>query len=162
MRYSASAGQLLRDAMRELAWPAPAVYLTNAVKHFHHELRGKRRIHKTPGQQEAMACLHWLESEIAALRPRAIVALGATAVRSLLGAGVAVTANEGRWLSRPGGTAVLVCLHPAAILRADPSRQAGLRARWVASLGQASEHVLGETMSEPEDADAMSQERIAA
>ena len=160
--FQGPAGQLLRDAMRELAWPAQAVYLTNAVKHFHHELRGKRRIHKTPGQQEAMACLHWLESEIAALQPRAIVALGATAVRSLLGAGVAVTANEGRWLSRPDGTPVLVCLHPAAILRADPSRQAGLRARWISNLGQASGHVLGETMSEPEDDDAMSQERIAA
>ena len=140
--FQGPAGQLLRAAMSELGWPARSVYLTNAVKHFHHELRGKRRIHKTPGQQEALACLHWLEAEIAALRPRAIVALGATAVRSLLGSAVPVTANEGRWLARADGTPVLVCLHPAAILRADASRQDDLRARWVESLRQASAHVL--------------------
>jgi DNA polymerase len=136
------AGQLLRTAFSELGWPTAALYLTNAVKHFHHELRGKRRLHKTPGQREAMACLHWLEAEIAALRPQAIVALGATAVRSLLGPDVSVTANEGRWLPRADGTPVLVCLHPAAILRAEPARQHAMRARWVDSLRQASPYVL--------------------
>jgi len=141
--FQGPAGQLLRGALRELGWPAQALYLTNAVKHFHHELRGKRRIHKTPGQQEALACLHWLESEIAALRPRAIVALGATAARSLLGPGVGVTAHEGRWLARADGTPVLVCLHPAAILRAEPSRQGALRARWIDSLRAAGVHVQG-------------------
>ena len=139
--FQGPAGQLLRGALRELGWPADALYLTNAVKHFHHELRGKRRIHKTPGQQEALACLHWLESEIAALRPRAIVALGATAARSLLGPGIGVTAHEGQWLARPDGTPVLVCLHPAAILRAEASRQGALRARWVDSLRSADVHV---------------------
>lgn len=141
--FQGPAGRLLRGAMRELGWPADALYLTNAVKHFHHELRGKRRIHKTPGQQEAMACLHWLEAEIDALRPRAIVALGATAVRSLLGAQVSVTTCEGRWFARPDGTPVLVCLHPAAILRAGPPQQTALRARWLECLRQASAHVLG-------------------
>ena len=144
--FQGPAGQLLRAAMRELGWPAQAVYLTNAVKHFHHELRGKRRLHKTPGQREAMACLHWLEAEIAALRPRAIVALGATAARSLLGGDVSVTVNEGRWLARADGTPVLVCLHPAAILRAEPSRQGELRARWIASLRQAGPQVLAEAV----------------
>jgi DNA polymerase len=139
--FQGPAGQLLRGAIAELGWPSSALYLTNAVKHFHHELRGKRRIHKTPGQREALACLHWLEAEIAALRPRAIVALGATAVRSLLGSGVAVTANEGRWLARPDGTPVLVCLHPAAILRAEASQQDAMRARWVACLDEASAFV---------------------
>jgi DNA polymerase len=142
--FQGPAGQLLRSAIRELGWPADALYLTNAVKHFHHELRGKRRIHKTPGQQEAMACLHWLDSEIAALRPQAIVALGATAVRSLLGADVQVTANEGRWLARADGTPVLVCLHPAAILRADSSRQAALRSRWIDCLRRANPQVFDE------------------
>ena len=140
--FQGPAGQLLRAALRELGWPPDALYLTNAVKHFHHELRGKRRLHKTPGQQEAMACLRWLEAEIAALRPQAIVALGSTAVRSLLGAHVPVVANEGRWLARADGTPVLVCLHPAAILRAEPSRQFELRTRWVETLRQASAHVL--------------------
>ncbi|MCK9685167.1 UdgX family uracil-DNA binding protein [Scleromatobacter humisilvae] len=146
--FQGPAGQLLRGAIAERGWPSSALYLTNAVKHFHHELRGKRRIHKTPGQREAMACLHWLEAEIEALRPRAIVALGATAVRSLLGSDVAVTANEGRWLPRPDGTPVLVCLHPAAILRAEPSRQASMRQRWMASLAQADRYVM-ERVDEP-------------
>lgn len=145
--FQGPAGQLLRGALRELGWPAQALYLTNAVKHFHHELRGKRRIHKTPGQQEALACLHWLESEIAALRPRAIVALGATAARSLLGPGVGVTTHEGRWLARADGTPVLVCLHPAAILRAESSRRGALRARWIDSLRPAGAHVQGEEAS---------------
>jgi DNA polymerase len=140
--FQGPAGQLLRAAIAELGWPAQAVYLTNAVKHFHHELRGKRRIHKTPGQQEAAACLHWLEAEIEALRPRAIVALGATAVRSLLGASLSVTEHDGQWLQRADGLPVLVCLHPAAILRADPARRAALRQRWVDGLGLATPYVM--------------------
>ena len=147
--FQGPAGQLLRAAMGELGWAPDALWLTNAVKHFHHELRGKRRLHKTPSQQEAAACLHWLESEIAILRPRAIVALGATAARSLLGRPVGVTENEGRWLRRDDGVPVLVCLHPAALLRADPSRQAALRARWVESLRPASGFVAED---EPEPA----------
>ena len=157
--FQGPAGQLLRGAIGELGWPTDALYLTNAVKHFHHELRGKRRIHKTPGQQEAMACLHWLESEIAAVRPQAIVALGATAVRSLLGAGVPVTANEGRWLARADGTPVLVCVHPAAILRAEPARQVALRARWVDCLRLASPQVFDEPT--PSDAPTDAIERAA-
>ena len=80
------AGQLFdarpRRARRR---PRDTVYVTNAVKHFKFELRGKRRIHKTPAQQEAAACLHWLESEIALVDPAALVALGATAARQLMG-----------------------------------------------------------------------------
>ena len=120
--FQGPAGQLLRGALAELGWPADALYLTNAVKHFHHELRGKRRIHKTPGQQEAAACLHWLEAEIEALRPRAILALGATAVRSLLGPGVAVTADDGA-----GSPAPMACRCSCACIRprsCAPSRRA--------------------------------------
>jgi len=132
--FQGPAGQLLDDALRELGWDRAALYLTNAVKHFHHELRGKRRLHKTPGQQEAEACLHWLEAEIAALKPAAIVALGATAARGLLGRDVGVLAHEGEWFTRTDGTPVLVCLHPAAILRAEESRRPGLWRRWVETL----------------------------
>ena len=147
--FQGPAGQLLRTAIDQLGWPAEALYLTNAVKHFHHELRGKRRMHKTPGQREAEACLHWLESEIEALQPRAIIALGATAVRSLLGVAVSVTKHEGQWLQRSDGVPVLVCLHPAAVLRADPQRRDELHARWLASLAQATPW----TQSEPLSAD---------
>ena len=153
--FQGPAGHLLRQVLGQLGWPADALYLTNAVKHFHYELRGKRRMHKTPGQREAEACLHWLEAEIAALKPRAIVALGATAVRSLLGGGVSVTANEGRWLARADGVPVLVCLHPAAILRADPGRRDELQARWIESLSQATPWVRDDAQSiEPQPAAA--------
>jgi DNA polymerase len=143
--FQGPAGQLLRGAIAELGWPTAALYLTNAVKHFHHELRGKRRIHKTPTQREAVACLHWLEAEIEVVRPLAIVALGATAVRSLLGNNVAIIANEGRWLARPDGTPVLICLHPAAILRTETARQLAMRKRWLDCLRQADGYVMDRT-----------------
>jgi probable DNA metabolism protein len=128
------AGQLLDRAMAELAWPRETVYLTNAVKHFKFEPRGKRRIHKTPAQQEAMACSHWLEGEIALVRPKALVALGATAARALLGRPVAVTAERGRWLRRPDGLPVLVTLHPAALLRMPPQHFDAAFADWLVDL----------------------------
>jgi DNA polymerase len=143
--FQGPAGQLLRAAMGELGWDESTLYLTNAVKHFHHELRGKRRLHKTPGQQEAQACLHWLEAEIDALRPRAIVALGATAARSLLGVDVSVTVHEGQWFEREDGVPVLVCRHPAAILRADGARQPAMRERWLRSLREAQRFLEAET-----------------
>ena len=92
------AGQLFARALEELGVPRDKVYITNAVKHFKFELRGKRRIHKTPAQQEAAACLHWLESEIELVDPAALVALGATAARQLMGSAVAVTRERGQWL----------------------------------------------------------------
>ncbi len=132
------AGVLLREAFATLGWDASSLYLTNAVKHFKYEPRGKRRMHKTPAQQEADACLQWLEAEVRAVRPQAFVALGATAARSLLGAPVKVTAHLGRWLRRPDGRGVLVALHPAAILRADPADRESLKADWIESLRPAS------------------------
>lgn len=116
------AGQLLDRAFAALGWDRSLAYVTNAVKHFKHEPRGKRRIHKTPAQQEADACAHWLEAEIATVAPQALVALGATAARQLLGRPVAVTRERGRWLhGRVDGRPVLVTLHPSALLRADPA-----------------------------------------
>ena len=117
--------------------------VTNAVKHFKFELRGKRRMHKTPGQREAMACLHWLESEIAAVEPAAIVALGAVAARSLLGKRIAVTAQRGRWERRADGRQVLITLHPSALLRGDPALREAAYADWTDDLRQADEVVLG-------------------
>lgn len=133
------AGQLLRAALDELRWPHDQLYLTNAVKHFKYEWRGKRRIHKTPAQREALACLAWLEAEIQSVRPQAIVALGATAARSLLGPDLAVAEHEGRWLHRADGLPVLVVRHPASILRTDAAMQLALRQRWIAHLRLASQ-----------------------
>ena len=134
------AGQLFARALDELGIARDKVYITNAVKHFKFELRGKRRIHKTPAQQEAAACLHWLESEIELVRPEAIVALGATAARQLMGTPVAVTRERGRWLERSDGRKVLITLHPSALLRMEPDEKAAAYAAWLADLRRAAEH----------------------
>jgi uracil-DNA glycosylase len=111
------AGALLRRAIAELGWPVDAIYLTNAVKHFHFLARGKRRLHKTPGQRAAEACEQWLEAEIRLVQPQAVIALGATAASSLLGGGVGVAQSLGRWQARADGLPVWVVHHPAAVLR---------------------------------------------
>jgi len=111
------AGKLLARALEEAGIPRDQVFVSNAVKHFKFELRGKRRIHKTPTQREAAACMHWLNDEIAIVKPEALVALGATAARSLMGRAVPVMASRGRWLEREDGRKVLITLHPSALLR---------------------------------------------
>ena len=128
------AGRLFERALGELGWARDAVYVTNAVKHFKYELRGKRRIHKTPSQQEAAACLDWLEREIELVQPAALVALGATAARSLMGAPVAVMQERGRWQMRADGRRVLITLHPAALLRTDPGERGAAYQRWLDDL----------------------------
>jgi DNA polymerase len=100
-------------------------YVTNAVRHFKFELRGKRRIHKTPTQEEALACRRWLDEEIAIVQPRALVALGGTAARSLLGRTVAVMSERGEWFDRTDGVRVLVTVHPLSVLRMDETQQPG-------------------------------------
>ncbi len=143
------AGQLLERALAELHWPRDALYLTNAVKHFKYTLSGKRRIHKTPAQREAAACLQWLEHEIELVRPQAAIALGATAARALLGRPVAVTGERGSWQLRPDGLPVLVTLHPAALLRMDPQGFDAALAAWLADLRQASRYAMA-PLSVPE------------
>jgi uracil-DNA glycosylase len=132
------AGHLLDKAFEALGWDRQALYVTNAVKHFKYELRGKRRMHKTPGQLEILACAHWLQSEIDAIAPAAIVALGGTAARSLLGRPVKVLAERGLWAERPDGIRVLVTLHPSALLRGEPADRAREFEHWVTDLRVAS------------------------
>ena len=131
------AGQLLDRAFEALGWPRDKLYITNAVKHFKFEVRGKRRMHKTPAQREAAACLHWLESEIEQIDPSAIVALGSTAARSLMGRPVAVMAQRGQWLEREDGRRVLITLHPSALLRLVADREEAYE-QWLADLRHAS------------------------
>jgi uracil-DNA glycosylase family protein len=137
------AGQLLDRAFASLGWPRGAVFVTNAVKHFKFELRGKRRIHKTPAQHEAAACLHWLESEIEIVQPEALVALGATAARQLTGKPVAVLRQRGQWIERSDGRRVLVTLHPSALLRGDASEMQAAFAAWLDDLRQADRYFHG-------------------
>jgi DNA polymerase len=131
------AGHLLDEAIGQLGWDRSTLYVSNAVKHFKFELRGKRRMHKTPGQLEILACQHWLEDEIAAVRPKAIVALGGTAARALLGRAVKVLSERGRWSRRGDGLPVLVTLHPSALLRGDPAQRASALRDWIADLAHA-------------------------
>lgn len=128
------AGRVLDRALETLGWPRETLYVTNAVKHFSFQLRGKRRMHKTPAQQEIAACLHWLEDEIAAVQPQAIVALGATAARAVLGQPVAVLRERGHWHRRADGIPVLVTLHPSALLRGDRAAFEAAFERWLADL----------------------------
>ncbi|MDQ2926599.1 MAG: UdgX family uracil-DNA binding protein [Pseudomonadota bacterium] len=131
------AGQLFSRALEQLGVERREVYISNTVKHFKFDLRGKRRIHKTPTQQDAAACLHWLESEIALVDPGALVALGATAARQLMGTTIAVTRQRGQWLKRADGRRVLVTLHPSALLRMAPEDKEAAYAAWLDDLRRA-------------------------
>ncbi|WP_318885242.1 UdgX family uracil-DNA binding protein [Sinorhizobium medicae] len=131
------AGRLLDECMHEAGIDRSECYLTNAVKHFKFEPRGKRRLHSRPNAGEVQACAWWLGAEIDELRPEIVVALGATALMSLLGRGVGVTKNRGQFVPAPGGFSVLVTIHPSYLLRirgrGDPEAE---RARFVDDLAK--------------------------
>jgi len=112
------AGKLLDRALAEAGIDRAAVYVTNVVKHFKWEPRGKRRIHKKPGAREIAACRSWLDTEIALVRPRAIVCLGATAAQALLGRTFKVTEHRGELVESPLAPVVLATVHPSSLLRA--------------------------------------------
>jgi DNA polymerase len=118
------AGKLLDRALVDAGIDRTAVYVTNVVKHFKWEPRGKRRIHKKPNAGEIAACRPWLDTEIALVQPRAIVCLGATAAQALLGRQFKVTAHRGEFIASPLAPLVLATVHPSSILRApdDESR----------------------------------------
>jgi uracil-DNA glycosylase len=111
------AGQVLDRALAEAGIPRDEVFVTNAVKHFKHEMRGKRRLHKRPNAYEIDRCRVWLDLERAIIRPIAIVALGATAARSVLGRVVTIAATRGRRLQLADGTDAFVTIHPSYLLR---------------------------------------------
>ena len=113
------AGRLLDRAFEEAGIDRTKVYVTNAVKHFRFELRGKRRIHRKPTVGQIEACKPWLQGEIAAVRPKLIVCLGATAAQSLLGKTFRLTRHRGEVFSPEGLPPVTATVHPSSILRAD-------------------------------------------
>jgi uracil-DNA glycosylase len=112
------AGKLLNRALQDAGIDRADVYVTNVVKHFKWEPRGKRRIHKKPNAREIAACRPWLDTEIALVKPRAIVCLGATAAQSLLGHQFKVTAERGAFVKSPLAPLVMATVHPSSILRA--------------------------------------------
>jgi uracil-DNA glycosylase family protein len=112
------AGKLLDRALEEAGIDRGAVYVTNVVKHFKFERRGKRRIHKKPNAEQISACRPWLEAELAQVRPRVLVCMGASAAQALLGRTFRVTAQRGQFVESPLAPFVTATLHPSAILRA--------------------------------------------
>jgi uracil-DNA glycosylase family protein len=129
------AGRLMDGLLVEAGIDRKRVYLTNAVKHFKWEPRGKRRIHKKPSSVEIAACRPWLDAEIAALAPQVIVCLGATAAQALLGRSFRVTIDHGRFIQSPLATHVLATIHPSAILRApDEATRHELEKQFVSDL----------------------------
>ena len=111
------AGRVLDDALQTAGIDRSDVYVTNAVKHFKWEPRGKRRMHKTPAQQEIDACHRWLEQEIETLAPKLIVCLGATAARALLGPKFKITEGRGRFYRTDRLPEVFATYHPSYLLR---------------------------------------------
>ena len=129
------AGQLLRAALAEAGIDLADVYVTNVVKHFKWEPRGKRRIHKRPTHAETVACRAWLDAEIAYVKPQAIVALGATAANAIIGPSAKVTRDRAKAFPSALASVVTLTVHPSSILRApDSGARAKARADFVADL----------------------------
>jgi DNA polymerase len=112
------AGKLLDKALDAVGIDRNQVYVTNAVKHFKWEPRGKRRIHKKPNSIEIAACRPWLDAEIDVVRPEVIVCLGATAAQALLGRSFRVSVDRGRFVPSPLPSKVMATVHPSSLLRA--------------------------------------------
>jgi len=118
------AGKIMDQALEEAGIDRKAVYVTNAVKHFKWEPRGKRRIHKKPNSREIAACRPWLEAELRLVKPKLLVCLGATAAQAIFGPSFRVTRERGKVLSSKFAPRALATVHPSALLRQpDESRQ---------------------------------------
>ncbi|MBC7506847.1 MAG: UdgX family uracil-DNA binding protein, partial [Sandarakinorhabdus sp.] len=138
------AGQVFNAALAEAGIDRGRAYVTNAVKHFKFEQRGKRRIHSKPGAGEITACRWWLDAERAALRPRVIVALGATAARGVTGKAVTISRERGRGVVQADGSELWITVHPSYLLRIeDPVAAAAERAAFVADLRAVAARVAG-------------------
>jgi len=117
------AGRLLDRALEEAGIDRSEVYVTNAVKHFKFEERGKRRIHKKPSASETKACRPWLEAELEVIRPKIIVCLGATAAQSVFGSDYRLTKERGKFVNHAWAPMATSTIHPSAILRAPDEDQ---------------------------------------
>jgi uracil-DNA glycosylase len=131
------AGKLLDDVLRSAGLGRQDIYITNAVKHFKWEPRGKRRLHKRPNIGEIRACNGWLQSEIDGIKPLVIVALGASALTALGGGSQTIDAARATDMTHRSGARVVASYHPSAILRADAERSAALRAALLEDLQRA-------------------------
>lgn len=117
------AGGVLDRGLERSGIPRNEVFITNAVKHFRYKMRGKRRIHQKPDRWQVQACMPWLEAELALVKPRALVCLGATAGQALIGPSVRVGRDRGRPLESELAELVTITVHPSSILRAQDDRE---------------------------------------
>ena len=131
------AGSLLDRALDDAGADRSAIYVSNVVKHFKWRARGPRRIHDTPNEREVAACRPWLQAEIAAVRPRVLVCLGATAARSLLGPSFRLTRHRGELVESELGPLLTATYHPSAVLRAPRERRSEVFGALVEDLGAA-------------------------
>ena len=123
------AGQVFDTALERAGIDRDRVYITNVVKHFKWRPRGKRRIHQNPNIEEVRACRPWLDGELAAVQPRVLVCLGATAAQALLGRDFRVSRQRGQFVDSPLAERVTATVHPSSILRGDPEdREAAMDA----------------------------------
>ena len=128
------AGAVLDRALKAAGFERSSLYITNAVKHFKWEPRGKRRMHKTPAQREIDACHQWLERELATVRPKLVIALGATAARALLGRAVKIGDYRGRIITGESLPPLLVTVHPSFVLRVPHEGRDAAFAEFVSDL----------------------------
>ena len=131
------AGRLLHKLLEEAEISPAKVFVTNAVKHFSWEPRGKRRLHKKPELRHIDACRVWLDAEIVAIRPKVIVTLGATALRAVTGASGSIIRMRGKATKHGSGAVIIASYHPSAILRADEPGANELRSALLQDLRQA-------------------------
>jgi DNA polymerase len=117
------AGEVFERALAEAGLPREQLYVTNAVKHFKFELRGKRRIHQTPRAAELNACRPWLEAELALLKPEVLVCLGATAARAIFGDKFRITKDRGHFAPTRWAAKTIATYHPSAVLRGETEAQ---------------------------------------
>jgi uracil-DNA glycosylase len=137
--FVGSAGRLLDDCLAAVGLERRELWLTNAVKHFKFEARGKRRIHKKPTLTEVQACFPWLEAELEKVAPEMILCLGATATRALLGPEVRVVRDRGKIFTNRWASWVMPTYHPSALLRAPDENRESVRQAFLADLRRAAE-----------------------
>jgi len=128
------AGRVLDEALEEAEIERSAVYVTNAVKHFKFEQRGKRRLHQRPNASERAACRPWLDAELELIGPELVVLLGATAAQGILGSSFRVTRQHGVAVESPLAAITTATIHPSAVLRAPGDRRDAARSQLVSDL----------------------------
>ncbi len=138
------AGRVLDRALDEAGLPRDAVFVTNAVKHFKFVPRGKRRLHQKPNSFEIKACRPWLDGEVAAVQPKLLVAMGATAAHAVFGRATPIGKNRGRVIATAEGRSALVTVHPSYLLRMPEAEKRDAEfARFVDDLRQAAGFIAG-------------------